>query len=135
MGLVIDTDVLIALERRRYDVSRLSTLSLDEPVALSAITASELLVGVERADTSERRTQRSAFVEALLALIPTLPVDLDVARVHARIAATLLASGQPIGAHDTLVAATALCAGDGVLTINAAELERVPGQRVVRATL
>ena len=34
---------------------------------MSAIAASELLVGVERAKTAERRALRGAFVENLLA--------------------------------------------------------------------
>ena len=135
MGLVVDTSVLIGLERRGYAIEHLSSVTLEEPVALSAVTASELLVGVERADTEERRVRRSAFVESALAAVPILPVDLDVARVHARLAAGLLAAGQPIGAHDLLVAATAMHAGYGVLTNNVDEFERVPGLTVVRVSL
>ncbi len=45
---------------------------------LSAITASELLVGVERANTAERRAQRGAFVENLLASVPVLEFSMPV---------------------------------------------------------
>jgi tRNA(fMet)-specific endonuclease VapC len=135
LGLVVDTSVLIGLERSGYAIDHLSALTLAEPVALSTVTASELLVGVERADTEERRERRSAFVESALASIPLLPIDLEVARVHARLAAALLVAGQLIGAHDLLVAATAIRAGYGVLTNNVVEFERVPGLTVVRATL
>lgn len=134
MGLVVDADVLINLERRGYDVQRLPALALHEPVVLSAITASELLVGVERADTEQRRERRSAFVEAILAALPILPFTVDVARVHARLAAALLLGGKPIGAHDLIVAATAVQADYGVLTANVAEFERVSDLRVLQAT-
>ena len=43
MGVVIDTSVLIGIERRRLT---LDYLSLDEPIALSAISVSEMLVGL-----------------------------------------------------------------------------------------
>lgn len=52
MGVVIDTSVLIGLERRRLT---LDYLSLNEPIALSAISVSEMLVGAYRSDTSHRR--------------------------------------------------------------------------------
>lgn len=49
MGLLIDSSVIIALERRGDAPQDLSAHDAGEPVALAAVTASELLVGVERA--------------------------------------------------------------------------------------
>jgi len=74
---------------------------------IAAITAAELLVGVELAD-SKRRERRHRFVESVLGTIPIEPHDLDVARAHASLLAHARRSGRPRGAHDLLIAATAL---------------------------
>src|SRR5205085_4077086 len=102
MAVLIDSSVFIALERRGAGADDVLTLVPDEPVALVAVSASELLFGVERADTPQRRARRERFVEAMLALIPVLPVGTAEARVHARVWAGLAASGLVIGAHDLL---------------------------------
>lgn len=87
-----------------------------ESGAIASITASELLAGIHRARPSERRFRREAFVETVLAILPVLPFDLRVARVHARVGAQLLAVGQPIDSNDLLIAATALARGLPILT-------------------
>ena len=53
MAQVIDTSVVIGMERHGHTLQDLAALSPDEPIALASITASELLVGVYRADTPE----------------------------------------------------------------------------------
>lgn len=120
MAQLIDTSVFVALERRRLPFSALAQAAPEEPVALASITASELLTGVDRADSPERRLRREAFVEAILDTIPVIPFDLRVARTHAHLWAHLARVGQLIGAHDLLIAAT-------VLTQKIREFERVPG--------
>lgn len=131
MALLIDSSVFIALERRKQPLSVLGMVTgHDESVALSAITASELLAGAYRADTPERRTRRLAFVESVLEVIPVFPFDIRVARTHAKIWAQLAGVGQAIGAHDFLIAATALAYGYSVLTDNTREFRRVPGLEV-----
>lgn len=131
MALLIDSSIFIALERRGQPLSVLGLVAgQDESVALSAITASELLAGAYRADTPERRTRRQAFVESVLEVIPVFPFDIQVARTHARIWAQLAGVGQTIGAHDLLIAATALTYRYSVLTDNVREFQRVPGLEV-----
>lgn len=130
MAQLIDSSIFIALERRGQPLSALASVALDEPVALAAITASELLVGVHRADSSDRRLRRQAFVETILELVPILPFDLRVARTHALIWAQLMAAGQVIGAHDLLIAATAVTYGYALLTANPREFDKVPGLEV-----
>ena len=53
-----------------------------------------------------------------------------MAEVHARVWADLERRGQTIGAHDLLLAATALAGGLGVVTLNEREFSRVPGLTV-----
>ncbi len=111
MALLIDSSVFIALERRGESPASLLDRFGDRPVALSAVTASELLHGVHRADGAVRRGRREAFVETILQELPILPFTLDIARVHSRLWADLLARGEIIGLHDLLIAATALTHG------------------------
>ncbi len=130
MALLIDTTAFILLERRGLDLAALplaARLPSDESVNIATITASELLVGVHRAATAAQRTRREAYVESILENVPTLPFDLRAARVHARLVSLLMGEGSRIGAHDLLIAATALTNGCAVLTANIRDFSRVPG--------
>lgn len=79
----------------------------EDDVAIAAVTAAELLVGVELADRRNRQ-RRQSFVEDVLSVIAIEPYDLEVARVHATLLAHTRRSRRPRGAHDLLIAATAL---------------------------
>jgi tRNA(fMet)-specific endonuclease VapC len=145
MGTLLDTTVFIDLERAvrslppgsaMAEVSRRleNQVGPDEEVGIAAITASELLHGVHRA-APEYRVRREAFVEAVLAAFPALPFGLLTARAHARIWAELAAAGQDIGAHDRLVAATAMTAGWRVGTANLRHFDRIAGLDILAVTL
>jgi tRNA(fMet)-specific endonuclease VapC len=126
MAVLIDTRLLIDRERSGRLAERLS----DEDVAISVITVSELLQGVERA-VGEQRVRRQAVVEQILSAFEPIPITTAVARVHAGIWADLATRGRMIGAHDLWIAATALAHGFGVATLNRDEFARVPGLRLV----
>ena len=96
---------------------------------MSAITASELLVGVERANTAQRKAQRGAFVENLLSIIPVLEFSMPVVRTHARMIAAL-SKNVTAGAHDALIAATAVHHGYGLLTRNVSDFKIFAGLKV-----
>jgi tRNA(fMet)-specific endonuclease VapC len=141
VATVLDTTVFIELERavRRLpaaDAMAQATGRLEEQLGsseeagIAAITASELLHGVHRA-AEEHRGRREAFVEAVLAAFPALAFDLLVARVHARLWAALASAGTEVGAHDRIVAATALSAGWRVATANTRHFDRISGLDVV----
>jgi tRNA(fMet)-specific endonuclease VapC len=121
MGLVIDTDVWVLAEKSggKLDLARWGHYG---GAYISAVTASELLVGVERANTAPRRAQRGAFVENLLAIIPVLDFSLPVSRTHARMVAAL-SKNATAGAHDALIAATAVHYGYALLTRNVADFK------------
>ena len=141
MGTLLDTTVFIDLERAvrplpaakaMAEVSgRLEVqLGPDDEVGIAAITASELLHGVHRA-TPERRARREAFVEAVIVAFPPLPFDLLAARTHARIWADLASARQDVGAHDRIVAATAISAGWRIGTANRRHFDRIAGLDVL----
>ena len=92
---------------------------------------SELLHGVHRADSHERRARRSEFVEQILEIIPSIPFDVAVAREHAAVRADLSVRGVPIGPHDSMIAATCIAHHHAVLTTNTSEFGRVPNLTVV----
>ena len=128
MGLVIDTDVWILAEKSagKLDLARWAQYG---GAYMSAVTASELLAGVERASTAQRKAQRGAFVESLLSIIPVLEFSMPVVRTHGRMVAALSKS-VTAGAHDALIAATAVHHGYALLTRNVADFKIFAGLKI-----
>lgn len=122
--LILDTGVLIALERGLTDAG--GVLSDDADVAISSVTAAELLLGVELADAT-RYEQRRASVAEILDGVEILPFDLDVARHHAALLAHVRRLGRPRGAHDMQIAATARSADRVLITTEKAAFADLPG--------
>lgn len=81
MAVLIDTSV--AVERRGLPPEDAIAVVGAEDAAMASITASELLIGVHRADSPARRLRREAFVETILAALPVIAFDLRIARVYA----------------------------------------------------
>jgi tRNA(fMet)-specific endonuclease VapC len=105
----------------------------DADVAIAAITAAELLEGVEHA-TGRRRSDRSAYVNRILETVAIEDYDLAVARHHARLLATTRRAGRPRGPHDLIVAATAAATDRAVLTLDLTAFDQLPGVRVARSS-
>jgi predicted nucleic acid-binding protein len=133
MGLILDSSLFIAEERGRFDMPRFLKQFPNEQPAIASITASELLHGVERADTQARKQKRSSYVEQVLSRLLILPFDLAVARVHAQLWADLSTHGITIGPHDLQIAATAQAFGWPVATLNAVEFQRITSLKVINA--
>ena len=53
-----------------------------------------------------------------------------MARIYARLWATQVRKGQTVGAHDLMIAATALSLGFTVVTANRRDFDRIEGLRV-----
>jgi len=123
---MLDTNVFIHFERSSNTID-FSKWEKYGDVYISAITSSELLAGVHYAKTEAQKNRRSAFVESILAKIPILSFETEEARVHAGLFATLAKQGKMIGAHDLIIAATAIVHSCAVLTENTKEFERVAG--------
>ncbi len=130
MGFLIDSTVLINLERRRQVLADFAQGREDEEMFISVISASELLHGVHRAETPHIRAKRLAFVEAVLNSFPLLEIDLATARLHAELWSELGRRGRMIGIHDSWLAATCLAYGLDLVTDNRREFERVPGLKI-----
>lgn len=130
MALMVDANVFIHFERRSVPLD-LSVWEPSEDVFISVVTVSELLMGVHRADSEARRKRRSEFVEAILTGVSVLDFTIAVARRHAQLCAQLSEDGRMIGAHDMMIAATALHHDLSLLTENVEEFSRVAGLRVI----
>ena len=128
MGLLIDIDAWVLAEKSSVALN-LANWSHYGGAYMSSITASELLVGVERANTAHRKALRAAFVENLLSNIPVLEFSLPVARTHARMIAALPKS-VTASAHDALIAATAVHHGFRLLTRNVADFKIFAGLKL-----
>jgi tRNA(fMet)-specific endonuclease VapC len=122
--LILDTGVLVRLERQTAVPA--DVIPDDADIAIAAITASELLVGVELADGA-RREARATTVQAILETFEILPFDLDVARHHASLLAHARRTGRPRGAHDLQIAATARATGRLLVTTDQAGFGDLPG--------
>jgi tRNA(fMet)-specific endonuclease VapC len=131
MGTLIDSSVLIAVERAQLGLDQLLREHSEEVIAIASITASELLHGVHRASKPALSARRAAFVENILAVVPVVPFDLTAARVHSGLWAQLAAKGVNIGAHDLLIGATAIAIGYGVATHDKRSFPKIPGLEVV----
>jgi tRNA(fMet)-specific endonuclease VapC len=101
----------------------------EDDIAIAAVTAAELLVGVELAAGGLRERRRS-FVDLVLSTIPAEPYDLQVARLHAELLAHTRRTGRPRGAHDLLIAATALAHRRIVVSADASGFGELPGLEV-----
>ncbi|MBI5483479.1 MAG: type II toxin-antitoxin system VapC family toxin [Deltaproteobacteria bacterium] len=130
MGVILDSSEIIALERNRGAVESLLTGREDEPFGISVVTVAELLHGVERADTETRKIRRQAFVEKVIEMIPVFPFDMGAARIYARIWASLVLRGFTVGAHDLIIAATAISLDYTVITANRRDFEKIEGLRL-----
>ena len=122
--MLLDTTFLIDAERETEHLDAL--IGDDDDVAIAAITVAELMVGVELASRSSRR-KREEYVDAVLASIPIISYDADVAVVHAQLLASVRREGRPRGAHDLLIAATARASNRVVITADESAFDDLPG--------
>ena len=130
MGQVVDSSVLIAAERGRFDLLKYFRAHSQDEFFLSAITWSELLHGLERATQPAVREKRRRFLQDVDAHTGFLAFGRKEAQSHARIWASLESQGAIIGAHDLLIAATALANSHTLATLNVSEFARVPGLKL-----
>ena len=126
---LLDTDICIDVLRGAPDVvERLAAELAEGDVAISAITAFELVWG---AQNSPRAVEELAKVQRFLAGgPPTIPFDQTDAETAGRIRASLARRGRMIGAYDLLIAGQGLARGRIVVTANTREFARVGGLRL-----
>jgi tRNA(fMet)-specific endonuclease VapC len=137
VGLILDSSVIIAGERRAFSVRRIleqfETAHGEVEMGLSVVTIVELVHGIQRAIDERRRSRRQAFVDELIRDIPVYPVTIATAKLAGRIEGNQAAQGVTIPFEDLLIAATALQLGFEVVTGNTRHFQLIPGLAVVPA--
>jgi len=137
MGLILDSSVVIAAERRGDRVEQLIEKILkatgDQEAALSAIGLTELIHGIYRAQTPEIQLRRESFLNELLADLTVYPYTKETALLAGKIDGEQQSRGVVIPFGD-LLGATALSLGYEVLTGNLRDFQRIP-RPVGRAAL
>lgn len=135
MGLILDSSVLIACERKgqnaRQAMAEIAGRAPGEDVAISVITVIELAHGVARANTPQRRDTRSRFLNDLIAALPIHPVSVSVAPRAGQIDGENTARGVRVALSDLLIGVTALELGYRVATANSRHFEVIEGLGIV----
>jgi predicted nucleic acid-binding protein len=135
MGLILDSSVLIAAERKgsnaRQVLSDIAGRAAGEDVAFSVVTLIELAHGAARADTAERKSMRQQFLQELTRALPVHPVTVPVALRAGQIDGESTAKGVRIALSDLLIGVTALELGYRVATANVRHFQMVPGLEIV----
>jgi tRNA(fMet)-specific endonuclease VapC len=125
---VLDTNTVLDYFRGRGRVAeRLLSVPPSE-IALPAVSAYEVWVGVLGPQNAKRRQEQ---FETFLAVVEILPFEAEAALQAAELRHSLEREGQVIGPLDTLIAATALSHGGVLVTRNLREFSRVPGLKTV----
>ena len=134
LGLVLDSSVLIAAERRNRTAAQAVEGVMQAigeiPIVWSAISVAEIGHGIYRANTPELRDRRRAFLDELKATIPIRPVTEPTAEIAARVGGEQAAKGINLPLADLPIGACALELGYAVVTGNPRDFGRVPGLTV-----
>jgi tRNA(fMet)-specific endonuclease VapC len=125
--LLLDTSVLIEVERDGFDLDAL--IDDDDQPAIAAITIAELGVGVQIA-SGKRKAARKLFLDEIIATLPIIGYDIEVARAHTSLLVDVRKRGTPRGAHDLIIAATARATGRIVVTSDRTGFADLPDVRV-----
>src|ERR1700723_4582051 len=112
MGLILDSSVVIAAERRGGTVEQLIEKIVkttgDQEAALSAIGLTELIHGLYRAQTPEIRQRRESFLNELLTDLTVYPHTKETALLAGKIDGEQQSSGVVIPCKDLLIGGPAL---------------------------
>jgi predicted nucleic acid-binding protein len=135
MGLILDSTVLIAGERRgetvKQVIERIRAACGDVECALSVVSIVEFTHGIYRAKSDADRVRRTTFADELVRSMIVHPVSLAIAQLAGRIEGEQAAKGIAIEFEDLVIGATALHLGFDVATANVKHFQRIPGLNVV----
>lgn len=124
MRYLLDTDIISDLMRNPAGPAASQVRRVgDGNVCTSIVVACELRYGCAKKESAALTTR----VDAVLATIPVLAMDLPADAAYGAIRAELEAAGRTIGHNDLLIAAHAVTLGAVLVTGNTGEFERVPG--------
>lgn len=119
---MLDTNIVSELARNPHgSVSRRIAKVGPDAICISIITAAELRYGCAKKGSPKLLAQ----IEAILASIQVLPLDVPADAEYGGIRAELEAAGKPIGPNDLFIAAHAYALGAVLVTANTGEFTRI----------
>jgi predicted nucleic acid-binding protein len=131
LGLILDSSVLIANERRgqtvRQMIERVRFSVGDVESAVSVISIVELTHGIYRAKTDADIARRKAYTDEICLDLVVHPVSLAIAQLAGRIEGEQASRGISIAFEDLLIGATAIHLGFDVATLNVKHFRTIPG--------
>jgi predicted nucleic acid-binding protein len=136
LGVILDSSVVIEAERQQLDAAqflkRIVQKIGEREAALSSITVAELVHGIYRANTEERRARRRAFLDDLKAAVPVYPITDSTAELVGKISGESSAQGVTIPFDDLLIGTCALERGYAVATRNQRHFQKIPGLTLIQ---
>jgi predicted nucleic acid-binding protein len=136
MGLILDSSVVIAAERRGENVTQMLKQIVaatgDQRAVLSAIGLTELVHGIYRAQSEAALNRRDAFIRELQSVIEVYPYTKETAMLAGKIDGEQQGRGITVPFSDLLIGATALEVGYSLLTVNARHFRLIPNLTVVQ---
>jgi predicted nucleic acid-binding protein len=135
VGLILDSSILIAAERRGHTVRQILEQILTDygpvDIGLSVVSIAELIHGAYRAKVDVDRRRRLAFVERLCADVPVHSLTIETARMVGQIEGEQGGKGIAIPFEDLVIGVTALQLGFDVATANVRHFQLIPNLKVV----
>jgi predicted nucleic acid-binding protein len=131
MGLILDSSVVIAAERRGDNVTQMLKQIVaatgDQRTVLSSVGLTELVHGIYRAQTAQARSRRDSFIRELLNDVEVYPYTKETALLAGKIDGEQQSRGIIIPFGDLLIGATAQSSAVWWLLRLAASREAFPG--------
>ena len=136
MGVILDTSVLIAGERRgegvRAILERVRVAHGEQDAGLSVVTLVELTHGIYRAKNDADHARRRVFCDEIRRDVVVHPVTAEIAELAGRIEGEQAGRGISIAFEDLLIGATALYMNYAVVTLNVRHFRLIPGLNVLQ---
>lgn len=125
---LLDTDTCIYITKHKpiNVIKKFQQLQVGA-VAMSVVNYGELYYGSEK---SMHAKKAHTALEALIGMIPVLPLPQEAGKHYGRIHAQLEKSGKLIGNNDLWIAAHCLTLDLTLVTNNTREFQRVPKLRI-----
>lgn len=124
---LLDTNALSeVIKQPAGAVARRIATAGEDSICTSIVVACELRYGAVKKGSAVLTEK----IDQLLTDVEILPLEEGVDRRYADLRVQLEQAGEPISAHDMLIAAQALALGLTMVTANVREFRRVPGLAV-----
>jgi tRNA(fMet)-specific endonuclease VapC len=135
LGVILDSSVVIEAERQHLNAAQFLKQIVQKigetEAALCSISVAELVHGIYRADTPERRARRRAFLDDLKAAVPVHPITDGTAELVGKIDAESSATGVTIPFDDLPIGACALERGYAAASRNLRHFQKIPGLSLI----